>query len=88
MEEFVNAVRMKYKKDTVTLNMPQSYLIPECLRQQSASILQERMDKRRQESVCSVCSKEDARKYVCSKTNKVTCSFECYKKVNEQMLVD
>ena len=81
MEQFVNAIRLRFKGNKVQLCIPQGYRLPEVLRQKTAAELQARMKKRLRESNCSNCKKQDARKYICPRTKAVTCSFECYKAV-------
>ena len=65
------------------LCFPKGILLPECLRQRPASeCLMKTMEDKKLENVCSVCkSSTEAKKYKCSKTMKVTCSLQCYKKV-------
>ena len=83
MEQFVNAIKLKYSKGQhqgkVQLCMPQGFLLPEVLRQKPATELLKRIEQRRRKSDCFVCKKKEAKKYVCSKTKRVSCSFECYK---------
>ena len=47
MEQFVNAIKLKSKGDKVMLCMPQGFLLPEVLRQKSASELQKKIEQRR-----------------------------------------
>ena len=79
MEQFVNAIKLKstLKTSHFQLCMPQGFLLPECLRQKSEHELKKRIE--RKKSDCFVCKKKDARKYICAKTKRVSCSFECYK---------
>ena len=79
MEQFVNAIRLKTTRDKVMLCLPQGFHLPEVLRQKPATELASLIEKRRQKSTCFTCKKPDARKYVCAKTQQVSCSFECYK---------
>jgi len=79
MEQFINAIKLKSKGDRMLLCLPQGLLLPEVLRQKPASILQKRLKNR--DTHCVQCKKPDSRKYVCSKTLAVTCSYECYKAV-------
>jgi hypothetical protein len=66
------------------LFFPKGVLLPECLRQQGTSeMLQKKMAERKTENKCNVCGNDASKKkYKCSKTKKITCSFDCYKTLN------
>ena len=76
MEQFVASFKWRSTRDATTLSTPQGILLPEVLRQKTGSELQQSMMKRN--LVCHRCSKPE-RKYVCPRTNRVSCSFECFK---------
>ena len=80
MEQFVNATRIRSKGDKIQLCMPQGFLLPEVLRQKPSSELLKRIEQRQKKAKCSICKKPE-KKYVCSKTKQIACSFDCYKAI-------
>jgi len=72
------AIKYKHNKKQSFVAFPTGLLLPQVLRQSSKDAAK-RVDNKKREDTCHVCSKKE-RKYVCKRTKKVTCSFECYRR--------
>lgn len=70
------AYKWRSTKEGITLSIAQGIMMPEVLRQPTADELKQSLKVR--QTRCHRCKKEE-RKYVCAKTQRVSCSFECYK---------
>ena len=66
---------------------PQGMVLPECMIKSTNQNLQKHMEERKIQNICGACKKDCdtvgkfGKKYKCSKTGKISCSFECYKKL-------
>jgi len=81
-DEFLDGPCKGYQMSGQEVCFPKGVLLPECLRQQNAEQLQKAIADKNANSGCVICKgPTEAKKYKCSKSGQISCSFDCYKKV-------
>ncbi|CDW88806.1 UNKNOWN [Stylonychia lemnae] len=80
-------IKTIYKDNNVKMVFPQGIMLPEVLRQKiNIHELENKMVQRQEMNQCSNCGTHQ-KKYVCSKTHRVACSFECYKLIQSDNML-